>query len=423
MFARLYLYLNMKRLSLLFALISILPFGCSKDEEEPQVESEENTFINEVYPASGEDWIEIYNANTTEKDISGYKIYDDETNKYTLPQGTVIAANGFIVLICDDTGTGLHTNFKLTSAGETVYLTNKEGELVDKVAYVAVNDGESYGRYPDGSESFSVSGTATRGTSNGTSEAPIINTVTRSVTVPQLNQEVLVKAEVLSNSTLDEVKLFYRLEGDDFSSVAMTKNGSFYQGIIPGFSNTGRIEYYVSAKNSDGKIAVSPFDAPADAYHYLLNTDALPQLFINEFLAANTSCCPDNDGEVEEFDDWVEIYNAGDEPVDIGDMYLSDDETDPFKTHIADDDPTLTTIPPGGFLILWADEQGSQGPLHMNFKLTTDGESIGIFYKDGRTVDIHTFGLQQGNVSSGRTVDGGSTWTTFPTPTPGTSNN
>jgi hypothetical protein len=413
----------MKRLPLLLVLIPAFLFSCSKDEDEPQIEVEENVFINEVYPASGEDWIELYNANSAEKDISGYKIFDDETNKYTLPESTVIPANGFVILICDDSATGLHTNFKLSSAGEIIFLANKEGKIIDKLSYVPVNDGESYGRYPDGSKNLNISGNATRGTSNGTTQAPTITMVTRSVIVPQLDEQVLVKAEILSSSAITEVKLFYRIGPDDFSDVVMTKNGAFYEGMIPAFGTTGRVEYYVSAKNSGEKITVSPFDAPDDAYHYLLNMDELPQLFINEFMAVNTSCCPDTDGEVEEFDDWVEIYNGGSTAIDIGDMYLSDDEADPFKNHVPDDEPTLTTIPPGGFLVLWADEQGSQGPLHLNFRLTAEGESIGLYYIDGRKIDVRIFGVQQENISSSRTIDGAGTWTTDATPTPGSSNN
>ncbi len=81
----------------------------------------EAIMINEV-SASGDDWVELYNSSTADKNIGGYKIYDDETDKYTIPQNTTIPAGGFLVLICDGTATGLHPNFKLSADGETVYL-------------------------------------------------------------------------------------------------------------------------------------------------------------------------------------------------------------------------------------------------------------------------------------------------------------
>ncbi len=79
-------------------------------------------------------------------------------------------------------------------------------------------------------------------------------------------------------------------------------------------------------------------------------------------------------------------------------------------------------IPAGGFLLIWADEQGSQGKLHANFQLSGSGEEVGLYYIDGRTIDFRTYGSQAENVSFGRTPDGGDTWRNFSAPTPGRSN-
>jgi hypothetical protein len=382
----------------------------------------DGVFINELYPSSGEDWIELYNALDKEKDLSGYRIYDNITNKYTLPQGTVIAAKGFLVLICDDTGTELHTSFKLSATGETIYLENPAGTLIDRVEFLTLKDGESYGRYPDGADDWGVSAKVTKGSSNGNTQSAIIASVSRNILVPKPDESVVITAKVVSNSGISAVKLFYRYNSGSFTELAMMGSGGSYVATIPALHNTGVVEYYISATNNSSLVTLSPFDAPDKTYHYLLNTDELPQLRINEFLANNTSCCPDIDGGTEEFDDWIEIYNAGNTAVNIGGMFLSDDKDDPFKSHISETDAALTTIQPGSFKVIWADEQGSQGPLHMNFKLASDGEDIGIFYKDGRTIDIYTFGAQQENISIGLENDGGSTWKSFAVPTPKMSN-
>ena len=402
--------------------LSLVFSGCSNDDPDPNVEVDENLYINELYPSSGDDWIELYNASDKQKDISGYKIYDDETQKYTLPAGTVIASKSFVVLICDNTATGLHTNFKLSASGETVFLENSSGKIIDKVEFPALNNGESYGRYPDGSATLAISGNATQGSSNGDTQAALISSVTRNFTVPQLDQDVTIKAEVVANAGVKAVKLNYRLDGGSFTTVTMAKNAGFYEAVIPAYNTTGKVQYYVSVETNAGKTTVSPTEAPDKTYHYLLNTDELPQLRVNEFMAINVSCCPDHENGTDEFDDWIEIFNAGDVPVDVGGMYLSDDATDPFKNHIPDDDPTATTIPPGGYLVFWADEQGGQGSLHANFKLAADGESVGIYYRDGRTIDVCSFVAQQENVSTGRSVDGAGTWISFSNPTQGASN-
>jgi hypothetical protein len=406
----------------IFFLLVLAGFvnSCSKDPE-PHVEAREGLFINELSAASGEDWVELYNNEEKDLDLSDYRIYDDKTNKYELPAGTIITSKGFLVLICDDTGSGLHTNFKLSSTGETVYLENAAGKLVDLVEFTTLNNGESFGRFPDGSLNLGTSGISTQGTPNG-EQAALITSVSRNLAVPKLDEPVTVSAEVLANGGISAVKLFYRLTSGAFSQVAMVKNTSAYEAVIPAYNTTGDVQYYVTVENSRGTITVSPSEAPDKTYHYLLNTDNLPDLRINEFLASNVACCPDTDGGTEEFDDWVEIFNAGSTPVNIGGMYLSDDKSNPFKNRVDDTNAELTTIEPGGFIILWADEQGTQGELHMNFKLSADGEDIGIYYKDGRVIDEYTFGKQEENVSRGLSVDGGDVWQSFANPTPGISN-
>jgi spore coat protein CotH len=141
-------------------------------------------------------------------------------------------------------------------------------------------------------------------------------------------------------------------------------------------------------------------------------------LRINEFMADNESTIQDPD-EPGVFEDWVEIYNAGPDAVDMSGMYLTDKLETPNKWQV----PQGVTIPAGGYLVFWADEDRSQGPLHMNFKLSADGEAIGLFHPDGQTqIDAVTFGAQQADVSQGRGPEGGDQLTSFHPATPGAAN-
>ncbi|MCE2997310.1 MAG: lamin tail domain-containing protein [Cyclobacteriaceae bacterium] len=390
-----------------------------KDEVKPVVE--EGLFINEIY-ASGEDWIEIYNSLSATKDVSGFTISDNTTTKYTLPSGTTIPAKGFLVVICNDLATGLNTNFKLDAAGETVYLENASGTLIDRVEFPALDNGQSYGRYPDGSTQLALSGTVTKGQTNGDSQAPAITSHTRTPLVPSLNQSVTISITLATTTGVASVKMYHRFNGTAYTSVTMTASGTTYSATIPALTTTGKVEYYMEATGTNGKVAYEPATAPSKTKEYLLNTDALPQLVINEFMAFNSSCCPDNSTGAAEYDDWIEIYNKGTVAVNIAGMYLSDDKNDPFKHQIPSNAPTTTTIQPGGFLVLWADNSSSQGPLHLNFGLSNAGEDVGLFYVDGRTIDVYTFGGQTENTSFGRVTNGASTWKIFTTPTPGQSN-
>jgi hypothetical protein len=143
-------------------------------------------------------------------------------------------------------------------------------------------------------------------------------------------------------------------------------------------------------------------------------------LSINELMASNSSCIEDPQGQ---FDDWIEIYNYGVDAVDIGGMYMTDDLSNPVKWRIPDNDASLTTIEPGGHLLIWADGDISDTGLHANFKLDAKGEEIGLFKSDGVTMlDSVVFGEQTADVSYGRYPDGADNWRFFGSPTPAAEN-
>ena len=83
-------------------------------------------------PASGfVDWIELHNTGTSPADLTGWAISDNpgSPTKFPFPPGTTIPANGHLLLLCDGptdlngTSPFIHTNFKLSSSGETISLT------------------------------------------------------------------------------------------------------------------------------------------------------------------------------------------------------------------------------------------------------------------------------------------------------------
>jgi hypothetical protein len=146
-------------------------------------------------------------------------------------------------------------------------------------------------------------------------------------------------------------------------------------------------------------------------------------LFINEFMASNNSDSNIAD-PCGDYDDWIEIYNSGDTAINVAGMYLTDDLGNPTKWQIPSGYPAQTTVPADGFVVFWADDETAEGPLHADFKLSADGEEIGLFDTDEITpIDTVTFGAQTANVSYGRYPDATSDFRLFPTPTPGASNN
>jgi hypothetical protein len=147
-------------------------------------------------------------------------------------------------------------------------------------------------------------------------------------------------------------------------------------------------------------------------------------LFINEFMASNNGSYPDPD-EATEFPDWIEIHNTAPFAVSLGGMYLTDDLSEPTKYRIPDTHPEEVTVPAHGYLVFIADGEETQGALHTNFRLSSGGESIGLFDTDkaaNRVIDVISFGEQSSDVAFGRFPSGEDTWMSLGAATPGATN-
>ncbi len=80
-------------------------------------------------------------------------------------------------------------------------------------------------------------------------------------------------------------------------------------------------------------------------------------------------------------------------------------------------------IEPGQYLIFYADDDGTQGVYHTNYKLSISGETIALVDSDGKTIiDSILFDGQFEDVSYGRFPDGDNFWDFLQSPTPGSPN-
>jgi len=73
----------------------------------------------------------------------------------------------------------------------------------------------------------------------------------------------------------------------------------------------------------------------------------VPDLRINEVMASNGSTIADEDGD---YEDWIELYNAGETAVDLSGWGLSDNEGNPFKWVF----PEGAAIRAESYLLVWA---------------------------------------------------------------------
>jgi len=146
-------------------LVIVLSLSCKKTYEYSRI----NIVINEVMPVNSstqadpdgeyDDWIEIYNLTDDGIDLSGYFLSDDKKDpgKWQFPDNTQIGPKGYLIIWADDDGAyqqGLHANFKLSSTGESVLISDPDKLEIDKMSYPEQNLELSYARTPNGTGDF-----------------------------------------------------------------------------------------------------------------------------------------------------------------------------------------------------------------------------------------------------------------------------
>ncbi|MCB0760475.1 MAG: lamin tail domain-containing protein [Flavobacteriales bacterium] len=446
-------------------------------------------FINEVMATNHstlqddfldwDDWIEIYLLPGEGLiNLAGYYLTDDpdSLDKWKFPDTnlgltTIVAGQHKLVWADKDTQQGeLHTNFKLSGDGETIYLVMPDAvTIIDSVSYPMQAPDISYGRECDGCENWIFF-------NNTTPDDP--------------NQEITPEPQVLFiNEVLaDNVDYIHDSE-DEYEPWIEIYNPNPFQVNLAGYfvSNTSDTELWQfpndnpvlsvipaedfiilwcdaetgQAENhtnftldpAGGTITLTASDGSnVDTYSYAETApnvswgrqdDGSPNsmefniptprvtngliivqpelLYINEVLPANNTDTLDNHLQTE---DWFEIYNPNNYDVNIAGYYFSDNPENPKKWKVPNYEADSTTVPANGWLLFWADEDQTDGINHTNFRLNNNAEILQMFSPDGFTmVDEIEWADVEGDRSLGRITDGASQWVEFIGTTPEASNN
>ncbi len=134
------------------------------------------------------DWIELYNNSSSAIDLTGYSLSDDATNlsKWNFPSGTIMNAGAYLIVWTDADTTqtiGLHANFKLSAAGESIYFSNSSAQIVDAITFPAMATDITYGRYPNGVGAFNE----LNPTYNAVNSYPIL---VEEITIPSIDFDI-----------------------------------------------------------------------------------------------------------------------------------------------------------------------------------------------------------------------------------------
>jgi len=391
--------------------------------------------LNEIFSKGSDtnlDWIEIYNGSAEQVDVSGYKIYDSAgqagtKTKKEFPAGTVIPANGFFVIVTDDTSA---SGFGLSSSGEEVWLEDATGAVIDNVVFPTLQATQTYGRIPDGG-AWKVLDIITRGTSNslvkmnevfsrGTDTDPdwieLYNGSTEQMdlsgykiydsggqTGEKPKKEIPAGTVMLPNS-------FLVIVTDDTAASAF------------GLSNKGDEVWLEDATGTVVDNVLIPALADTESYGRIPDggiwqilttiTRGLTNVVVSdELVKMNEIFSRGSDPDL----DWIEIYNGAATPIDISGYKIYDDAgqagTKPKKEF-----PAGTVIPANGFLVIVTDDTSESG-----FGLSSNGEEVWLENTAGKLIDNVDFPALEKTQSYGRVPDGGE-WKIMDTITRGFSN-
>ena len=249
--------------------------------------------------------------------------------------------------------------------------------------------------------------------------APLLSEVRTDPAAPLPGVPVRLSVWVEDEAAPARVDLRIRLDGGDWIDLTMDDGGDgVWFADLGAFAAGARVDYVVEAEDAGGRVRTEPRAGVQAPRSFTVAERLVTGVFVNELLASNDATLADEAGE---FDDWIEIYNGTDAPITLAGAFLTDDATEPTKFALPD-----VTVAAGGFVIVWADDDTDQGPLHAPFKLSAGGEEVALFVGDGQgalaLADLVAFGPQETDVSFGRATDGAADLVFFDAPTPGAPN-
>ncbi len=149
--------------------------------------------------------IQIHNADSTSSDLSAIPFL-------TVGYKTKKGRSNDVADIISHNLENLHTNFKIASTGESIYLSNPEQIIVDSIPAISLQPNLSYGRKPDGANDFYIFENSTPNSSNTTEgfkeivDDPIFSLTKRVFNSPQ--------QLTFLNTGGSNIKIYYTTNGE-----------------------------------------------------------------------------------------------------------------------------------------------------------------------------------------------------------------
>ncbi len=347
--------------------------------------------INEILPnPKGDDsqneFIELKNIGSVEVDLADWKIGDASTKTYTIKaadfSSTKIKPNDFFVLYRKI------TNIALNNTGtEAAKLYGPDGTLITSIEYSGpAAEDNSLARQD--TEYFWTT-TPTPGKENIiTMKNQPPTAVISAPTEAEIGEPVLFDGSDSTDPENDALTFFWNF-GDKKTAEGPTASHTY--------ATKGKFKVVLTVKDSAGATST------AEIYINVADPDEMknfketgePLIYINELLPN-----PDGSDDAE----WIELFNAGSEKIDLTDWKLDDDEggSRPYKI------PENTSINPGEYLIFKKEKT--------KLALNNTYDAVRLFDPTGDIIFEISYDEVPEGASYARTENGSWKWTTALTP-------
>jgi hypothetical protein len=429
------------------------------------------------------DWIELYNTANTPVRLAGYGLSDDASKpgKWVFPDVT-IPAKGYLVVFASGknkmNGKEVHASFRIRSEGEELVLTDPQGEAIDAAEIPACENNRSFGRPAENPVQWAFLDLPSPGFPNSEQGAADFE-ASRWVSGPlRINEVMADNVSVLQDEDGDYSD-WVEITNTGSSAVNLAGYGlsrdrdDLFQWSFPELSlQPGQnLVVFCSGKNRKnssselhagfrinksseqlflanpmGQIADSaeirnlPPDAslarmasdeweasdrPSPGYEntaegyaeYVKACRPPSPLILSEVMSRNENTLSDEDGN---FYDWIEIKNAGNEPLNLGNYWLSDDSGKIHKWRFPD-----MTLQPGSYAVVFLSPDYTtpkgESYLHADFALSASGDVVYLSDTSGKVLQKLTVPELTDGVTYG-VLDGEANYFYFTVPTPGRAN-
>ena len=394
-------------------------------------------------------WIELVNNGSGAANLSGWSLSNDgNARKFVFPIGVNVPAGGFLLVFCDTqtSAPGLHTGFTLNPLGDSLFLYDSQTNRADAVSFGMQVRNLSLGRFASTWQLTAATPNApNRLVTPGAPTSLVINEWLANSAPGQSDWLELYNPSSLPVS-LCGLYLGTSNELFQITSLSFLPAGGYLQLIADKLPGPSHLDFKLPAEGGaimlydafgteltrvtygpqldgisqgrlpDGSANIVSFPgSPSPGTTNFIVSASGPRL--SEIMARNTSAVVDPWGG---YADWIELYNSGAAAFDLSGMSLSVNQSEPGQWLF----PTGTTLPAGGYLVLWCDasrDASTTLQANLNVGQSLDGNSGGVylFNSAGQVVDYIEYGFQVSNLSIGRT---GASWSLLAGPTPGAVN-